>query len=148
MMTRLLPCVMAVSLCAGTSPGDEPSKAVKEELKLLAGEWKIVAAEADGKPIESKGIVTFTADGKCTISSQRSGIPDIETTFTIDPTKEPKHLDVLDAVRKTPHKGIYELKGDKLRAVFQPDANGERPTEFATKKKGEVMFTYERVKTK
>src|SRR5215218_7354435 len=111
MMARLLSCVMAVSLCAGTSPGDEPSKAVKEELKLLAGEWKIVAAEAEGKPIESKAIVTFTADCKCTIVTPGSTTT-IETTFTLDPTKEPKHMDVLDAVRKTPHKGIYELKGD------------------------------------
>ena len=92
--------------------------------------------------------MTFTADRKCTIATPGSGVPDLQTAITIDPTKEPKHMDVLDAVRKTPHKGIYELKGDKLRAVFQPDANGERPTEFATKKKGEVMFTYERVKPK
>ena len=148
MMARLLPCVMAVSsCCVGTSFGDEPSKAAKEELKLLAGEWKIVAAEADGKPIESKAVVTFTTDGKCTIVTPGSTTT-IETTFTLDPTKEPKHMDVADAVRKTPHKGIYELKGDKLKAVFQPDANGERPTEFATKKKGEVMITYERVKPK
>jgi uncharacterized protein (TIGR03067 family) len=146
MLTRLLPCVLTVSLCAGALSGDEPSKAVKEELKLLAGEWKIVAAEADGKPVSSRAVVTFTTDGKCTIVTP--GATTIETTFTIDPTKEPKHMDALDAVRKTTHKGIYELKGDKLKAVFQPDANGERPTEFATKKKGEVMFTYERVKPK
>jgi len=146
MVTRRLLCVMVVWLCVGTSSGDEPDKAAKEELKQLTGEWKIVAAEADGKPVESKAVVTFTADGKCTIATP--GATTIETTFTIDPTKEPKHMDALDAVRKTTHKGIYELKGDKLKAVFQPDANGERPTEFATKKKGEVMFTYERVKPK
>jgi uncharacterized protein (TIGR03067 family) len=104
---------------------------------------RIVAAEADGQPVESKAIATFTADGKCTIATP--GSTTIETTFTIDPTKEPKHLDMTDAAGKTPHKGIYELKGDKLRAVVQTDATGERPTEFATKKKGEVMFTYERV---
>ena len=147
-MARLLTCVMVLWLCVGATSGDEPNKATKEELKQLAGEWKIVAAEADGKPVDSRGSVTFTIDGKCTISSGRSGLPDLETTFSIDPTKEPKHMDVVGATSKTTHKGIYEVKGDKLRAVFQPDANGERPTEFATKKKGEVMFTYERVKPK
>ena len=146
-MMRLLLCVMVVWLCAGASSGDEPDKAVKEELKRLAGEWKIVAAEADGKPVESKAVVTFTEDGKCTIVTPGSTTT-IQTTFTIDPTKEPKQMDVLDPIRKTPHKGIYELKGDKLRAVLQPDANGERPTEFATKKKGEVRCTDERVKPK
>ena len=107
MVARLLLGVTVVWLCVGTSFGDEPDKVAKEELKRLAGEWKIVAAEADGKPVESKGVVTFTADGKCTISSQRSGIPDIETTFAIDPTKGPKHMDVVVATSKATHKGIY-----------------------------------------
>jgi uncharacterized protein (TIGR03067 family) len=146
MRLRLFPCVIAAVLCGGSSFGGEPPKAVTDELKLLEGEWKIVAAEADGKPVESKAVVKFTADGKCTISTP--GAQTIETTFTLDPTKEPKWMDVLDAVRKTPQKGIYELKGDKLRAVVQADPKGDRPTEFSTKKKGEVMFTYERVKPK
>jgi uncharacterized protein (TIGR03067 family) len=146
MTTRLFPCAIAALLCGGSSFGDEPPRAVKDELKLLEGEWKVVAAEADGKPVESKAVVKFTADGKCTISTP--GATTIETTITLDPTKEPKWMDAMDAVRKTPQKGIYELKGDKLRAVFQPDAKGDRPAEFSTKKKGEVMFTYERVKPK
>jgi hypothetical protein len=56
-------------------------------------------------------------------------------------------MDVTNAKGET-HRGIYELKGDKLRAVFQPDGARARPAQFGTKKRGEVMFTYERVKPK
>jgi uncharacterized protein (TIGR03067 family) len=145
MMTRLIPCVIAAALCAGASIGDEPNKATKEELKLLEGGWRVVAAEMDGKATESKAVVTFAGE-RCTISVPRSGAPIIETTMKIDPTQTPKWMDVTNDLKKT-QKGIYELKGDTLKAVFQIDEKGDRPTEFKTKK-GEVMYTYERVKPK
>lgn len=145
MTTRMFPCVIAASFCVGVSCGDEPKKAAQEELKLFEGEWRIVTVEADGKTTESKTIVKF-ASGKCTISQPGSGIPDIETTVTLDPSKKPKWIDVTNAKQVT-HKGIYEQKGDTMKAVFQGDEKGERPTEFKSKK-GEVMFSYERVKPK
>ena len=55
-------------------------------------------------------------------------------------------MDVTNPQGKT-HRGIYELKGDTLKGVFQPDEKRERPTKFETKKgSGLVMFTYQRVK--
>jgi uncharacterized protein (TIGR03067 family) len=100
---------------------------------------RIADHDDSGKPLRA----AFEVD-----SGHRDGNGCGRSNVTLDPTKEPKQMDVLDAVRKTPRKGICELTGDKLRAVFQPNGTGERPTEFATKKKGEVMITYERVKPK
>jgi uncharacterized protein (TIGR03067 family) len=146
MTTRLFSCAIVVALCVGVSCGDEPNKAVQEELKLLEGEWRIVATEVDGKAIETaKTVVTF-ASGKCTISVPGSGIPAIETTIAIAPTQEPKWMDVTNA-NKVTQKGIYELKGDTLKAVFRIDEKRDRPTEFKSTK-GTVLYTYERVKPK
>jgi uncharacterized protein (TIGR03067 family) len=144
MATRLVACVIAALFCVGVSYSDEPNKAVQEELKLLEGEWRIVTVEVDGVSADSKSIIKF-AGGKCTLSEPGSGFPDIELVITLDPTKSPKWMDTTNPQKKT-HKGIYELKGDKLKlAVLLQDMKGERPTEFKAKK-GQVIYTYERIK--
>ena len=141
-MIRIIACVLAAFVATCVSFGEEPTKAVKDELKLLEGEWKVVKAESGGKAVESKSIVKYTTDGKSTISDPGSGLPPLETVIVLDPTKSPKWIDATNAQGQT-HKGIYEIKGDRMRAVF----GGNRPTEFKTTAKGaEVMYTYKRVK--
>ena len=143
-----LACVIAVCDRAGIA-GDAPKAGneVREEMKRLEGEWKVVAAEMDGAAVESKTVVKF-AGGKCILTESDPGLPTLELAVVLDPGKEPKWMDVTNLLKKT-HRGIYELKGDTLKAVFRPDEKGERPTEFKTKKgSGLIMYTYERVKAK
>src|SRR5262249_59037030 len=154
MMTRILLLAIAGLFAGaagvGTAGDDTPkvSKEVQDELKRLDGEWRVVAAEVDGEPFESKLVLRF-AGGKCTSSDPGSGLPDWETTIALDPAKAPKRMDMTNPKLKTTHRGIYELKGDSLKVVYQIDQKGDRPTEFQTKKgSGLAMFTLERVKPK
>ena len=65
---------------------------------------------------------------------------EVETTFTIDPSKEPKTIDV--RVKKGADAGkimlgIYAIDGDSLKMCMnQP--NLERPKEFATKAEARI----------
>ncbi len=123
----------------------KPDKAVEAEHKKLDGEWKIVTAEAGGQMIESKSTAVF-AGAKCTLIDP--GFPAVANTILLDPTKEPKWIDLTNPATKTTFLGIYELKGDSLIATFQAEKGG-RPTQFKTKKAGAgAMYTYERVKQK
>ncbi|MBV9123733.1 MAG: TIGR03067 domain-containing protein [Planctomycetes bacterium] len=111
----------------------------------MEGKWRIVAAEQGGRKVDSPDLVVFSGD-QCILKNP--GLPDLESTFTLDPSKNPKWIDVTGpkATGGVTWLGIYELKGDTLRAVFQGDKNGNRPTEFRTKKGSlEVMYTYKRV---
>jgi uncharacterized protein (TIGR03067 family) len=143
MLPRLLSGIIVVSFC-GALLGDEPSKAVKEELKRLEGEWKIVAAEQGGKAVKSNDLVVFSG-GKCTVTNPAIKIV-LEYTVSIDPSKTPKRIEVTNTKTKEVWVGIYELEGDKLRCLFY-GKDAKAPTEFKTQEGGlEVMYTYERVK--
>jgi uncharacterized protein (TIGR03067 family) len=150
MKRRVLPVLAAVATALGflgASAGEEPDKAVEAELKRLDGEWKIIAAEQGGAAVESNDVVVFSGR-KCTVTNPGTKIV-LESTISIDPSKTPKRIEVTNTATKEVWAGIYELKGDTLRAVFQGEKGGERPTEFKTKKGSlEVMYTYERVKPK
>jgi uncharacterized protein (TIGR03067 family) len=148
MVKRLLMMLLLLSLSgAAALGGDDPQKAMEAELKRLEGEWQIVAAEQGGMAVASRDRVVF-AGRKCTITSPKAKIV-LENTITIDPAKTPRHIDVTNTMTREKWLGIYELKGDQLKAVFQGDKDGQRPTEFKTRKGSlEVMYTYERVKPK
>jgi uncharacterized protein (TIGR03067 family) len=125
----------------------EKAKAVKAELRSLKGEWRIIAAEMGGKAVESNDLVVFSSR-KCTITNPKTKIV-LENAFTIDPSKTPKQIGVTNTKTNETWVGIYELKGDRLRAVFQGNKGGKRPTEFKTRKGSlEVMYTYKRIKPK
>lgn len=122
--------------------------AVKEELKRLEGTWRVVAVELGGKEIDreeigdAKNLLVFSGTKCTTVTGKRT----IECTFTIDPTKNPKWIDIRRVSDKVTWPGIYELKGDTLK-VFQGTPGGKRPTEFKTKEgTQQVIHTHERIK--
>ena len=129
---------------------ESPKKddAVKDELKRLEGAWRVVAVELGGKEIDREEIgdgnnlLVFSGTKCSTVTGKRT----IECTFTIDPTKTPRWIDVTRTSDKITWPGIYELKGDTLK-VFQGPPGGKRPTEFKTKEgTQQVIHTHERVK--
>jgi uncharacterized protein (TIGR03067 family) len=105
--------------------------AVTAEMKKLQGTWVRVYVVVDGKKSE---------DGK--------KAPDEEVvltikgdsydgdTFTLDPTKTPKHINVADEKGKTVP-GIYELKDGELKLCFpfpfEGKLDGKRPADFTVK---------------
>jgi uncharacterized protein (TIGR03067 family) len=101
----------------------------------LQGTWKVVELELDGKPANQKlrDAVTFVfADNKMTLAGPK-GIGKRHYSFKLDPTKNPKAIDLtaLDG----PGKGltgpaIYELKGDELRLCMRNSETKVRPRDF------------------
>lgn len=124
-----------VCVCVGSLAfGDDATKA-KDDAKKMEGTWKPVTAEIAGKPFADEVLKTMKlvlADGKYTVTV---GEQTDEGTVKLDPTKEPRTMDIMGT--KGPNKGktipaIYELKDNTLRICY--DLSGKaHPKEFKTK---------------
>ena len=118
--------------------------------KALQGTWSLSAGEADGKALPEKQL----KDGKLVLKGDDytvtlADIGTVKGTQKLDPTKEPKTIDIKDASGPNKDKtclGIYELKGDEFRVTFAPPGK-PRPTKFATAAdSGQWMHVWKRVK--
>jgi uncharacterized protein (TIGR03067 family) len=141
--------VLAVS---GISDERRPSKANRSDEKSIQGRWRVLVFESDGYWLSATGplgeyyrslIVTFTEDK---ISIKSASHKTARTSFAvvwnesykIDPTKEPKQIDVKpllwsDGKAKESGKvwqGIYDLQGDKLVLCIDQSSPPSRPAEF------------------
>jgi RNA polymerase sigma factor (sigma-70 family) len=116
------------------------SPAVPDKTQIQ-GEWVFDSADqqngASHLSLLWPTIVTFD-DGKVSIAHFQTEKNNAETTFQIDPTKTPKHIDFsLDdkvrrmfAVAGNTVTGIYKLDGDTLEVCVAGEPNGPRPKEF------------------
>lgn len=139
---------VAVGFIAGVFGQDTPKKgdAVKEEMKQLEGTWRAVAVELGGKEMDRQDIADYRLVFSGTECSIVSGYRVIRCTFTIDPSKTSKWIDVTLTANKVTWPGIYELKDGTLKVCLDT-TGGKRPTEFKTKDgTQQVLRTYERVK--
>lgn len=134
--------------CWSTTAGDEPApKSVidrkeKTDAELFQGAWAITGLETGGKiePEKNYRGNTFTfAKDKATL---REGLfAPVEFTFTIDPTKSPRTIDL--TAKNAVVRGIYKFEGDSLILCLSIGPN--RPTEFVTRPGGESeLFTMKR----
>ncbi|MFT3879847.1 MAG: TIGR03067 domain-containing protein [Gemmatales bacterium] len=140
--------MILVFLASSTFAQDD---ATKEELKKLQGSWVRTLFSADGKT-EDDG--DRPADKAVYLDIKGNDFHGQK--FTIDITKSPRHLDIIDVGPKGKQftlPGIYELKGDVLKIClpfpFEGKTEGlhKRPTEFATKAgENHVVEVYRRVK--
>jgi uncharacterized protein (TIGR03067 family) len=118
--------------------------AAKKELKLFQGSWKAAAvrdfdgserpeADAQQTRLTVKGN-TFTLTGKNV---------DLKGTFTINPTKTPKTIDVtLDDGQATKILGIYEIKSGVRKSCFALPQK-DRPSKFMSEN-GYLTFEWKR----
>jgi uncharacterized protein (TIGR03067 family) len=125
--------------------------AAREELKKLQGSWIRTSFSADGKT-EDDG--DRPADKAVYLNIKGNLFHNQK--FTIDVSKSPRHIDIIDVGPKGKQftlPGIYEVTGDVLKIClpfpFEGKTEGlqKRPTEFVTKAgENHVVEVYRRVK--
>ena len=120
-----------------------------DDLKAMEGTWKVEAAEAGGKKIESGDLMEVVVK----ITGERYEVKMRDKvdagTLKLDATLKPKTMDATDTEGEDVGKvvkAIYELSGDTLRVCYALDG-GERPAEMATKEGSPLLLmTYKREK--
>lgn len=135
---------LVVVAVIGQDPANEKMPQEKQpakDLERLQGDWKRVQVEERGKLYEPINDANEIFE-KNTILSMMAGKVAGRFTFKIDPSKNPKTIDITCVENKL----IPESKGTVIRCIYKFDEKGRlyirsppsgfgifRPTEFATK---------------
>jgi uncharacterized protein (TIGR03067 family) len=118
-MKKVVLLVLVVGLLLGA---DKKKDLVKKEMKKLQGKWTVGSISKGNEERGGKGLgpIRFTVNGKC----QFSKLPFLgkggKGTFTLDPTKKPKRIDI--TIGGKTRKGIYEFTEDGLTLALNPKA--------------------------
>jgi uncharacterized protein (TIGR03067 family) len=122
-------------VCA--QPGDDD---VKKEMKLFQGKWQATFAQGfDGQPQSDVEIdlTKIEIDGdKFTLKTGSLTVPG---TFSVDPSKKPKEINVYFGDKDNPLKGIYEIAKDGSRKSCFSMPGKDRPKEFSKEKGFQVL---------
>ena len=136
-MRRTVFCVLAM-LGSADASADGENGALKKELHAMAGTWRAVSVERDGKaaPGEALKELVMTRDVSGKVVIRRREMVVLESMVKkLDPSKKPKTIDMEQVVGEHKGKiiqGIYEIDGDTLRVCLAQPGK-ERPTEFSAK---------------
>jgi uncharacterized protein (TIGR03067 family) len=137
---------LVLLLAAGLAAAAPVPKGVKKksDAELLEGRWVRVSLDVGSgpKPDTSRWMVV---EGGTISAGDTDGKDPIEATFTLDPTRSPKQIDVKWKHFNRPQSYIYELDGDTLTWCHAQDSQ-PRPTEFKGSTDGRVCVVYKRVK--
>jgi uncharacterized protein (TIGR03067 family) len=143
--------VVVVSMAAWSMAAPVTDKdPVKEEMKRLQGRWMPVYVEKERKPIPPEGLedlmdLEIVVEGDKVILKEDGQLKEgWKVTFTIDPTKSPRTIDLSISVEDTMPEtslGIYKISGDTLEiSILPPTKEPERPTEFVTNPGGKNLL--------
>jgi uncharacterized protein (TIGR03067 family) len=142
--------IALVALVAGLSiAAAAPQREVAQtDLEKLQGTWQAVTAEMDGESISPEAVKSLKLVIKCDrlflTGFDRARIVE-QATFTLDPTRNPKRIDLQDLLPQIPvNFGIYSLDSDTLKLCVDKDGQ-HRPEQF-TSKKGKSLLIFQRAK--
>lgn len=119
-----------------------PEEAIRREREKFEGNWKVASIEVDGVQLPAEQVREFTLTFKGGKFISRMGDKMQNGTYTIDPTKTPKTMDITNS--DGPDKGklrpvIYTLEDNTLR-ICGSEVGKDRPTEFKTKDHKGIML--------
>jgi RNA polymerase sigma factor (sigma-70 family) len=124
-----------------------PSEKDGKDAQRLQGTWVCVSLVIDGKTAAPERVKTtklFLTNKR--YRTERDGKVLFDSTYTIDPGKDPKWMDIMgqeDFAGKLTH-GIYRLEGDRLTLCY-PRSEKARPTAFeSTKGSGRTLVVFRR----
>ena len=146
-MKRRIALILAAGLLvAAQAPKEDAAKA---DLAKLQGEWVMTSKTYDGQETPAEDLKAFRRKiegNKYAVTiTKGDNVQTIKGTFTLDPTKKPKVIDVKpDEVEAI--KGIYEVDGDTQKLCMAAH-DAERPAEFASKEgTRQTLIVWKRVK--
>jgi uncharacterized protein (TIGR03067 family) len=121
-----------------------------DDLKAMQGRWSATIAETDGKPPSKEDaslkLILIVQGDKYQVVHDKNVISG--GTLKLDATKNPRTVDATlteGPFKGLVQKGIYEINGDKMTAVFAKPGK-DRPTKFKTKEGSEQSIVqYERI---
>jgi uncharacterized protein (TIGR03067 family) len=144
--TALALCVTSTLLVAPARCSDDD----KDDAKAIEGTWLPTEAELAGEKFSDEVLKSIKLVLKGDEYTATVGENADKGTFTIDPAKDPKALDIKGT--DGPNKGktflcIYKLEKDTLKVCY--DLSGKnRPTEFKTKSDTQLyLAVYKRDKS-
>jgi uncharacterized protein (TIGR03067 family) len=109
--------------------------AVRTDAERLQGVWQLVSKVNDGETAMENEVRDIRLELTATaFRSDVAGDLFRESTYTIDPTHDPRRLDFTNGGDFPPHKceAIYRFEGDQLVLCY-PKPNAERPARFESK---------------
>jgi uncharacterized protein (TIGR03067 family) len=118
------------------------------DAQRLPGTWHVLKAYANGKHLQyevSEGQVWVITRDRITLHYEDS--PAEEFSYRLDPMGTPKSIDLigLNDARRVAFRGVYELKGDRLK-VCRSRLSRPAALEVGELERGEVLFVLERRK--
>jgi uncharacterized protein (TIGR03067 family) len=134
-MVRAIAVVMGLGVVVAVQ-GGPAEEAVRRDQERLAGTWRVVQAEIEGRPVppaEYRGLRLTFADGKFT--ARRGEEEAQEGTYVLDALKNPRHINITRSNGPTGSRkqlGIYQFTGDTLR-ICTYDNGEDRPSSFDTR---------------
>jgi uncharacterized protein (TIGR03067 family) len=142
--------IMLFLLLVSQAPVESPE--VKKELAKHQGVWTTVSFHRDGKdtPDAIARSITRTVDGDHVVW-KRNGKSFSGSTIVLDPTADPKTIDILadgGPARDKRVLGIYKLEDDRL-TICTSDADQPRPKDFKAEKDSKrTLMVFDRAKAK
>jgi uncharacterized protein (TIGR03067 family) len=98
----------------------------KAELRSLVGTWNVLALRHNGRPDpRAPQAITITATS-ITLGNR------VFDQVRLDPTSDPRRMDLAMIRFERPLRAIYERDGDRLRICLTPGEDSLRPTDFQT----------------
>jgi uncharacterized protein (TIGR03067 family) len=120
----------AVLLAQAANQDKENPNADRE---LIQGTWKVVSVKDGGRqPAQQEVEGAKMVIAKDTLVLMLPDGKKIEATYHIDPSRDPKWIDVTDTKANRTMLGLYKLKGDDLTIVLDEGGERGRSTDFVS----------------